>query len=80
MEDRQKINYSLIVTIVITLIGWAVNFGVLSQKIATNARDIEKLYTKQNNTDLWLQSINSNLVELNTKMEIFMKLNTKEDR
>lgn len=83
MEQRHNINYGVIITIIITLLGWGVTFGVCQQKIETNGRDIQriekqhesdvmKLSTRQDSTDSLLQSINSQLVELNTKMTLLL--------
>lgn len=90
MDEKQKLNYSLILTIALTVIGWSVTAGVTSQKIATLERDvsrveithkedIEKVTERANNTDALLQSINSQLVELNTKMTLLLKGNLKTE-
>lgn len=88
MTSENKTNYALIFTILVTLAGWSVTFGVCQQKIETNGRDIQriekqhesdvaKLRTRQDSTDSLLQSINTQLVELNTKMTLLLngKLN-----
>ena len=88
MTIENKTNYALIFTILVTLAGWGVTFGVCQQKIETNGSDIQriekqhesdinKLSTRQDSTDSLLQSINSQLVELNTKMTLLLngKLN-----
>ena len=83
MTSENKINYALIFTILVTLAGWGVTFGVCQQKIETNGSDIHriekqhesdinKLSTRQDSTDGLLQSINSQLVELNTKMTLLL--------
>ena len=83
MTSENKTNYALIFTILVTLIGWGVTFGVCQQKIETNGSDIQriekqhesdinKLSTRQDSTDSLLQSINSQLVELNTKMTLLL--------
>ncbi|MCQ2273060.1 MAG: hypothetical protein MJZ72_09810 [Bacteroidales bacterium] len=83
MTNENKTNYALIFTILVTLAGWGVTFGVCQQKIETNARDIQrvekqhendvtKLSTRQDSTDSLLQSINTQLVELNTKMTLLL--------
>lgn len=90
MDEKQKLNYSLILTIALTVIGWSVTAGVTSQKIATLERDvsrveithkedIEKVTERANNTDALLQSINTQLVELNTKMTLLLKGNLKTE-
>ena len=88
MTSENKTNYALIFTIIVTLAGWGVTFGVCQQKTETNGSDIQriekqhesdinKLSTRQDSTDSLLQSINSQLVELNTKMTLLLngKLN-----
>ena len=83
MTNENKINYALIFTILVTLAGWGVTFGVCQQKIETNGSDIQriekqhesdinKLSTRQDSTEGLLQSINSQLVELNTKMTLLL--------
>lgn len=83
MTSENKTNYALIFTILVTLAGWGVTFGVCQQKIETNGRDIQrvekqhendvaKLRTRQDSTDSLLQSINTQLVELNTKMSLLI--------
>lgn len=83
MTNENKTNYALIFTILVTLAGWGVTFGVCQQKIETNVRDIQrvekqhendvtKLSTRQDSTDSLLQSINTQLVELNTKMTLLL--------
>ena len=89
MTSENKTNYALIFTILVPVVGWGVTFGVCQQKIETNGRDIQhidkqhetdvqKLSTRQDSTDGLLQSINSKLVELNTKMKLL--LNGKIER
>lgn len=83
MEHEKKLNYGLLLTLIVTVAGWAVNFGVCQNKIEQNAKDIarvekvhtidfERVETRQASTDNLLQSINSQLVELNTKMTLLL--------
>lgn len=72
MTSENKTNYALIFTILVTLVGWGVTFGVCQQRIETNGRDIAKLSTRQDSTDSLLRSINTQLVELNTKMTLLL--------
>lgn len=83
MTGENKTNYALIFTIIVTLAGWGVTFGVCQQKTETNGNDIQriekqhesdinKLSTRQDSTDGLLRSINSQLVELNTKMTLLL--------
>lgn len=82
MSERK--NYALLFTILVTLAGWGVTFGVCKNQIETNARDIErvevqhekdikKIHERQDNTEGLLQSINAQLIELNTKMTLLLK-------
>lgn len=90
MEEK-KINHALIFSILVTMTGWGVTFGVCESKIETNARDVARLESKhqsdisfvldrQTNTDNLLNSINSQLVELNTKMGLLLngKISTQD--
>jgi hypothetical protein len=83
MTSENKTNYALIFTILVTLAGWGVTFGVCKNQIETNGcdiqriekqheNDISKLSTRQDSTDSLLQSINTQLVELNTKMTLLL--------
>lgn len=84
MGDGQKnIPYGLILSLTITIAGYGVTFGVCQNKIDQNEKDIvrierqlesdtEKLSKRQDNTDVLLQSINSQLIELNTKMSLLL--------
>lgn len=83
MEVEKKVNYGLILTAIITVAGWGVTFGICKNQIEQNAKDItriekihaadvEKINTKQDGTDVLLQSINTNLVELNTKVSLLL--------
>lgn len=91
-RDSSKVNYGLIFTVIITLTGWGVTFGICQNKIDQNTKDISrlekthnydigKLSDRQNNTDVLLQSINTQLVELNTKMTLLLngKIATSEN-
>lgn len=74
----------LIISTGVTLLGWAVCFGVMKNKIDSNEKaiadlkadhkkDIEAIHTKQNQTDVILQSINTQLASLNTKVDMILK-------
>lgn len=89
-ETKGNIPLSLMLTIAITLTGWGVTFGVCQAKIDTNAKaverienqhrlDIEKLETKQSSIDTLLQSINVQLVELNTKVTLILEGKVKKE-
>lgn len=81
--DERKPQYALLLTIIITVAGWGVTFGVCQNRIEQNTKDIERierqhsadisrLSTRQDSTDNLLQSINTQLVELNTKMSLLL--------
>lgn len=89
MEEK-KVNYGLIVTGLITVAGWGVTFGTCQNKIEQNTKDIvriekthisdiERVETRQATTDNLLQSINGQLIELNTKMTLLLngKINSE---
>ena len=75
MEQR-KINYGVIITLVVTLLGWGVTFGVCKQKIETGERAIERLEQNQQQyqlrTDTSMQSIYTQLAGLNAKMDLLL--------
>lgn len=82
--DKKNINYSLLLTICITILGWGVTFGVCKNQIETNGRDIQRLEgqhekdiksinERQDTSERLLQSINGQLIELNTKMTLLLK-------
>lgn len=74
----------LIITIVATVAGWGVTFGICKNKIDQNQKDIESLkgqhkddfklvLEKQTSTDALLQTISQQLTELNTKVTLLIK-------
>lgn len=74
----------LVITIVATVAGWGVTFGICKNKIEQNQKDIEALKSqhkddfnliiqKQNNTDTLLQNISNQLTELNTQVRLLIK-------
>ena len=74
----------IVITLIFTVAGWGVTFGICKNKIEENEEDIKELkeqqktdvkmlLEKQNNTDSLLQGINSQLIELNTKMSLLLK-------
>ena len=70
--EHGKINYGIIITLVITLLGWGVTFGVCQNKIENNTREIERLEQYQLRTDTSMQSIYSQLAGLNAKMDLLL--------
>lgn len=77
--ESKRVNYGLIATAIITVAGWSVTFGVCQNKIEQNTKNIERLETRQVSTDNLLQSINGQLIELNTKMTLLLngKINSE---
>lgn len=49
--DQRKINYSLLITCAVTILGWGVTFGICQNKIESNAREIERLEQKLSKTE-----------------------------
>ena len=76
---EKKINYAFIFSIIVSVAGWAVTFGVCKNKIDTNTRDIAKIEARQENTDELLRGISSQLVELNTKMTLLLNGSIKQE-
>lgn len=70
--DQRKINYSLLITCAVTILGWGVTFGICQNKIESNAREIERLEQKLSKTETSLQQINSQLAALNAKMDLLL--------
>lgn len=83
MSENKQPPYGIILTLFITIAGYGVTFGICQNKIENNTKDIQrierqhngdinKLATRQDSTDTLLQSINTQLVELNTKMTLLL--------
>lgn len=89
MENgKNRISYSFIFTLLVTIAGWGVTFGMCKTQVEQNTNNIERLEKKHNgdimrvdtrqaSTDALLQSINGQLVELNTKMSLLLNGNIK---
>lgn len=71
MEDK-KISYGLVVTMLVTVLGWGVTFGVCQNKIENNTREIQRLEQNQTRSDGSLSQINSQLAGLNAKMDLLL--------
>lgn len=71
MEDK-KINYGLAVTILVTVLGWGVTFGVCQNKIENNTREIQRLEQSATRTDGSMAQINAQLAGLNAKMDLLL--------
>lgn len=74
---------SIVITIGITVMGWAVMFGICKQKIDNNEneikelkadfqKDIDDLKSRQNETSTILQSINNNLSRINERFDLLI--------
>ncbi|MBO7735098.1 MAG: hypothetical protein J6S67_21220 [Methanobrevibacter sp.] len=71
MEDK-KVNMGLAVTVVVTVLGWGVTFGVCQNKIETNTREINRLEKQFDRTEATIANINSQLAGLNAKMDLLL--------
>ena len=72
MDERNKINYGLAVTILVTVLGWGVTFGVCQNKIENNTREIQRLEQSATRTDGAMSQINAQLAGLNAKMDLLL--------
>lgn len=72
MEEKNKINYGLAVTILVTVLGWGVTFGVCQNKIENNTREIQRLEQNATRTDGAMLQINTQLAGLNAKMDLLL--------
>ena len=72
-DDNKKLNYGLIITLVVTVLGWGVTFGVCQNKIENNTREIQRLEQNQTRTDYSLQQISTQLAGLNAKMDLLLE-------
>ena len=71
MEDK-KVNMGLAVTVLVTVLGWGVTFGVCQNKIETNTREINRLEKQFDRTEATIANINSQLAGLNAKMDLLL--------
>ena len=71
-EEQKKINYGLIISLMITILGWGVTFGVCQNKIENNTRDIERLEQYKITMDSNTQQIYTQLAGLNAKMDLLL--------
>ena len=71
MEEK-KLNTGLAITIVVTVLGWGVTFGVCQNKIENNTKEIARLEKQFDRTDATIQNINSQLAGLNAKMDLLL--------
>lgn len=72
-DENKKINYGLIITLVVTVLGWGVTFGICQNKIENNTREIQRLEQNQTKTDYSLQQISTQLAGLNAKMDLLLE-------
>ena len=70
--EQKKIDYGLIITLMITILGWGITFGVCQNKIENNTRDIEKLEQYKVAMDSNTQQIYTQLAGLNAKMDLLL--------
>lgn len=71
MEDK-KFNTGLAITVIVTVLGWGVTFGVCQNKIENNSREITRLEKQYDRTDATISNINSQLAGLNAKMDLLL--------
>lgn len=62
----------LIITLVVTVLGWGVTFGVCQNKIENNTREIQRLERQYDSMGTAIQNINSQLAGLNAKMDLLL--------
>lgn len=72
MDEKNKVNYGLAVTIIVTVLGWGITFGVCQNKIENNTREIQRLEQNQSRTDGSMLQINTQLAGLNAKMDLLL--------
>lgn len=90
MAEERKVNYALLFSVLVTLVGYGVTFGTCQNRITNieqqlvkgeqqlakaekqHAMDIDKLDSRQVSTDALLNNINTQLVELNTKVSLLI--------
>lgn len=70
--EYKKINTGLAITIIVTVLGWGVTFGVCQNKIENNTKEIARLEKQYDRTDATIQNINSQLAGLNAKMDLLL--------
>lgn len=70
--DKDKINYGIIITLSVTMLGWGVTFGVCQNKIDNNTNRIERIEQNQSADRVTLQQISSQLAGLNAKMDLLL--------
>lgn len=71
--EEHKINYGFIWTILITVLGWGMTFGVCQNKIENNAKEIQDIRARQLIYDKNNLDISRNLAELNSKMDLLLQ-------
>lgn len=72
MERPSKIETGTIVTIIIFAIGGFIGYGKNENRISQLEHRLAGCEAKQTQTDLYLQSIDRQLTELNTKMSLLL--------
>ena len=72
MDEKNKVNYGLAVSIMVTVLGWGITFGVCQNKIENNTREIQRLEQNQSRTDGSMLQINTQLAGLNAKMDLLL--------
>ena len=70
--ENKNLNTGLAVTVVVTVLGWGVTFGVCQNKIENNAKEIARLEVQFDRREATIQNINSQLASLNAKMDLLI--------
>ena len=71
--EEHKINHGFIWTILITVLGWGMTFGVCQNKIENNAKEIQDIRARQIIYDKNNLEISRNLAEMNSKMDLLLQ-------
>lgn len=72
MERPSKIETGTIVTIILFAIGGCIGYGKNENRISVLEQRLAAVESKQAMTDSYLQSIDRQLTELNTKMSLLL--------
>lgn len=70
--ENKKLNTGLAVSVIVTVLGWGITFGVCQNKIENNAKEIARLEVQFDRREATIQNINSQLASLNAKMDLLI--------
>lgn len=68
-----KMDYKFLFTILVTVGGWCMTLGMYVTKIKQHDKEIEDIKKQQNTNETLLNAINTQLVELNTKVTLLLR-------